>query len=89
MWCLFHPDVVGTRQDRIVRVEDLTKFGIDRYSLKKYHSEKDYHKDGTWEHSKIYLLSLNREHLRILLEPDGNYRIAGWFVGALSRIHRI
>ena len=25
MWCLFHPDVVGTRQDRIVLVEDQSR----------------------------------------------------------------
>jgi phage repressor protein C with HTH and peptisase S24 domain len=37
-WCLFHPNVVGTRQDRIVLVEDQSKIGGDRYTLKKGHS---------------------------------------------------
>jgi hypothetical protein len=32
--------VVGTRQHRIVLVEDQRKTGIDRYTLKKYYSRK-------------------------------------------------
>jgi hypothetical protein len=40
MWCLFHPDVVGTRHDRFVLVEDQSKISGDRYTLKKYHSRK-------------------------------------------------
>lgn len=37
-WCLFHLKTGGTRQDRIVLVEDQGKSGIERYTLKKYHS---------------------------------------------------
>ena len=35
MWCLFHPNVFGTRPHRLVLVEDRRKSGIDRYTLKK------------------------------------------------------
>jgi len=89
MWCLFHPDVVGTRQHRVVLVEDRRKSGIDRYTLKKYFSRKTYGLDGTWEHEEIWLLPLNPGYSPIRLENDGVYRICGWFVGAVSRIHRI
>jgi peptidase S24-like protein len=89
MWCLFHPDVVGTRQDRIVLVEDQSSIGLDRYTLKKYFSRKTDLPDGTWAHEEILLLPLNRSHATIPLRPDGSYRIRGWFVVAVSRIHRI
>ena len=89
MWCLFHPDVVGTRQHRFVLVEDQRQNGIDRYTLKKYFSRKIYSSDGTWEHEEIWLLPLNPEFSAIRLENDGVYRICGWFVGAISRICRV
>ena len=88
-WCLFHTNVVGTRQDRIVLVEDQSNIGGDRYTLKKYHSRKIYSSDGTWVHEEILLLPLNPRHSPIRLENDGTYRICGWFVGTVSRIQRI
>ena len=91
VWLLFHPDVVGTRQHRIVLVEDRRKNGIDRYTLKKYFSHKIYSPDGTWEHEEIQLLRLNPGFSAIRLENDGVYRICGWFFGAvsISRIRRV
>lgn len=85
MWCLFHPEVVGTRQHRVVLVEDRRKNGIDRYTLKKYYSCKSYSPDGTWEHEEVWLLPLNLGYSRIRLEKDGDYCIRGWFVRAVSR----
>jgi hypothetical protein len=88
-WCLFHPDVVGTRQDRIVLVEDQNKIGVHRYTLKKYRSRKIDSPDDTWVHEEIVLLPLNPGHSPIRLESEGTYRICGWFVGTVSRIQRI
>jgi hypothetical protein len=56
MWCLFHPEVVGTRQDRIVLAEDRGKIGGDRYTLNKYRSRKAFSQDRTWKHTEILLL---------------------------------
>jgi hypothetical protein len=89
MWCLFHPDVVGTRQHRLVLVEDRRQRGDDQYTLKKYFSHKRYSANGTWEHDEIWLLPLHPGHKPWRLENDGAYRICGWFVGAVPRIHRI
>ena len=89
MWCLFHLDVVGTRQDRIVLVEDQSSIGLNRYTLKKYFSRKIDFPDGTWAHEEIVLLPLNRSYGRIPLLADGSYQVLGWFVGAVSRIHRV
>jgi phage repressor protein C with HTH and peptisase S24 domain len=89
MWCLFHPDVVGTRQHRFVLVEDRSKNDIARYTLKKYFNRKINSPDGTWEHEEIWLLSLNPAYCPIRLEDDGTYHICGWFVGAVPRISRV
>jgi hypothetical protein len=89
MWCLFHPNVVGTRQHRVVLVEDRSQSGSDRYTLKKYFSSTTYFPDETWEHNEIWLLPLNRGYSAIPLENDGVYRICGWFVGAVSAIRRV
>jgi len=89
MWCLFHPDVGGTRQDRIVLVEEPARDGLDRYTLKRYHSYRIYESDGSWERQEIYLMPLNSGHPPIRLEDGANHRICGWFVGAVSRIQRI
>ena len=88
-WCLFHLDVVGTRQHRIVLVEDRRKSGIDRYTLKKYFSKKVESRDGTWVHEEIWLFPLNPGFSPIRLENDGTYRVCGWFVGAVSRMSHI
>jgi hypothetical protein len=89
MWCLFHPDVFGTRQHRVVLVEEQSKTGVARYTLKKYFSRKISSPDGTWEHEEIWLLPLNPGFSAIRLEKNGTYRICGWFVGAVSRIRRV
>jgi phage repressor protein C with HTH and peptisase S24 domain len=85
-WPIFHFDVVGSRQDRIVLVEDLSKPFQNRYTLKKYRSVKIYLPDGTWIHDEIWLLSLNPGFPPIRLLPDGNYRIRGWLVGTVPQI---
>jgi phage repressor protein C with HTH and peptisase S24 domain len=89
MWCLFHPDVVGTRHDRFVLVEDQSKISGDRYTLKKYHSRKMYLSDGTWRHNEIFLLPSNPGHSPIRLENEETYRICGWFVDTVSQIQPV
>jgi len=49
------------------------------YTIKKYHSEKEYSEDGTWRHSKIQLLPLNMDYSPIDLTPEiaAKYRTIG------------
>lgn len=89
MWGFFHPPSVGSRQHRLVLVEDRRESGIYRYTLKKYESKKAYSRDGTWRHSDIKLLALNGEHQPIDLDNDGEYWIVGWFVEAVTDICRV
>ncbi len=88
-WLFFHPNVVGTRQNRLVLVEDRNTIGTDRHTLKKYYSKKNYTKDGTWSHDSIWLHPLNPEHRKIKLKKDGQYKILGWYAGQAPEIQRI
>ena len=85
----FHPHVVGTRQDRFVLVEDQGTIGGERYTLKKYRSKMKLNPDGTSSHDWIRLHSLNPEYPPIPLDPDGRYRIVGWYVGQAKHIQRV
>ncbi len=88
-WCIFHAHVIGTRRHRYVLVEDQSKIGGDRYTLKRYESRKIYLEDGTWEHEDILLHPLNPGYPVIRLEPGGTYRICGWFVGTVPELQRV
>src|ERR1017187_2030397 len=68
-WCIFVPDPGGTRNYRLVLVEDRNKSGVERYTLKKYRSKIDQRSDGTWVHSEIAMWPLNVfEHAPIPLD---------------------
>ena len=86
---IFDPSMVGTRQGRLVLVEQEGQFGLSYYSLKKYFSKKCYASDGAWEHEFITLLPLNNEHRPILLQNDERYCVRGRLVGTVSHIERI
>lgn len=88
-WSFFHRNNAGTRQHEIVLVEDRSQSEGERYTLKKYFSEKQESEDGSWSHEVIWLLPLNRSHQRIRLEPGGNYEIIGWYVGCCPEIRRV
>jgi hypothetical protein len=87
-WLLFYPYRAGFIENRIVVVEDLSDSSESRYSLKKIRTVKRYAPDGTWEHDTILLFSLNRTHAPIRLDPNGCYRILGWFVAAVPKLSR-
>jgi phage repressor protein C with HTH and peptisase S24 domain len=85
-WLLFVPDTGGTRHFQIVLVEDVSKPGMNRYTLKKYFSIKK----PSGENEDIYLLPLNRlEHAPIRLDREGDYYIRGRFVGRVEHIERV
>ena len=86
-WCIFVPDPGGTRNNRFVLVEDRSKIGVERYTLKKYRSKIAQLRDGTWVHLEITLWPLNAsEHAPIRLKAPGDYDIRGWFVDRVRQI---
>ena len=89
-WCIFFRDIGGTRQNRIVLVEEIDPTGLERYTLKKYRSDVEHLPDGTWTHRAITLWPLNgSQHLAIPLDGNGDYHIRGWFVGCVRHIQRV
>lgn len=86
--CVFKTGVTGSRQGRLVLVEDLGDAN-DRYTVKRYHSAKNQQPDGTWSHERIRLEPLNPEFETWDLDPaldpqDERFRIIAEFVRVLD-----
>lgn len=83
--CVFRQGVTGSRQGRLVLVEQLGGGANDRYTVKRYASEKAQREDGTWSHEKITLEPLNPEFEAWTLDPEEEkFRIVAEFVRALD-----
>jgi SOS-response transcriptional repressor LexA len=84
--CVFRGGTVaGSRQGRLVLVEYLGGGTNDRYTVKRYHSEKVQLPDGTWAHGDILLEPLNPEFEAWRLDPEeGRFRIIAEFVRVLD-----
>ena len=88
-YCLFSSPVEGSRQGRTVLVQ--LRDGKDpetgeRYTVKRYQSEKTMEPDGTWHHSKITLLPNNPAFEPIILtaEDEGTVQVVAEVVEAFS-----
>jgi len=83
--CVFRQGVTGSRQGRLVLVEQLGGGANDRYTVKRYASEKALDKDGSWSHEKITLEPLNPEFEAWTLDPEEErFRIGAEFVRVLD-----
>ena len=82
--CVFRRGVTGSREGRLVLVENLESGGNDRYTVKRYQSEKIQHGEE-WRHARIRLESLNPDYPSWDLDPDEEkYRILAEFVRVLE-----
>lgn len=96
--CVFRRFGAGSRQGRLVLVEALGRGDNDRYTVKRYYSEKKSSQtaetqktragdenDPEWKHSEIRLEPLNPEFETWALDPDEErYRILAEFVQVLD-----
>jgi SOS-response transcriptional repressor LexA len=83
--CVFRLGVTGSRQGRLVLVEALARGGNDRYTVKRYRSEKKQAADESWAHDRITLEPLNPEFEAWDLKPDDDsVRILAEFVAVLD-----
>lgn len=83
--CVFRQGVTGSRQGRLVLVEQLGGGANDRYTVKRYASDKVQREDGTWSHERITLISLNPEFEPWTLDPEEEkFRIVAEFVRVLD-----
>lgn len=72
-YCLFASPVTGTRQGKTVLVQIRDGFDPEtgeRYTVKRYESEKVTSPDGTWRHVSITLKPLNPDFEPIVLTGD-------------------
>jgi SOS-response transcriptional repressor LexA len=83
--CVFRYGVTGSRNGRLVLVEALGRGANDRYTVKRYRSEKKAEADGSWSHERITLEPLNPEFEAwdLAADEDG-YRIVAEFVEVLD-----
>jgi len=83
--CVFRAGVVGSREGRLVLVEDLGRGANDRHTVKRYRSSKRQRPDGTWEHETILLEPLNPEFEAWELNPsEDRFRIVAEFLQVLD-----
>jgi SOS-response transcriptional repressor LexA len=83
--CVFRQGVTGSRQGRLVLVEQLGGGANDRYTVKCHASDKAQREDGTWSHERITLLPLNPEFDAWTLDPEEEkFRIVAEFVRVLD-----
>jgi phage repressor protein C with HTH and peptisase S24 domain len=82
--CVFRRGVTGSRQGRLVLVEALGEAGSDRYTVKRYRSEKRQSDGGEWAHERVRLEPLNPAFEAWDLDPqEDRYRILAEFVEVL------
>lgn len=83
--CVFRAGVTGSRQGRLVLVEELGRGFNDRYTVKRYSSRKVQNDDGSWSHERITLSPLNPEFESWNLDPEEEkFRILAEFVRVLE-----
>jgi phage repressor protein C with HTH and peptisase S24 domain len=83
--CVFRRGVTGSRQGRLVLVEALGGGANDRYTVKRYRSEKTQKPGEEWSHERIRLEPLNPDFEAWELNPEEDrYRILAEFVQLLD-----
>jgi SOS-response transcriptional repressor LexA len=82
--CVFRRGVVGSRNGRLVLVRNAELADENRYTVKRYRSEKSYSDEG-FAHTRIRLESLNPDYPSWDLDPDETkYQIVAEFVRVLG-----
>jgi SOS-response transcriptional repressor LexA len=82
--CVFRAERGGSRQGRLVLVEYRGGGTNDRYTVKRYFSEKPQREDGSWAHGMIRLEPLNPEFDAWELDPEEDrFRVIAEFVDVL------
>jgi phage repressor protein C with HTH and peptisase S24 domain len=87
-YCIFRFERGGSRNDLVVLVESRLVADPEtnqRFTIKRYHSEKENLGDDQWRHKKIILSPDNKEFDDIVLENVGSddFRVVAEFVEVL------
>lgn len=84
--CIFQADVAGSRTGRKLLVENHaeSEAGGQRYTVKRYRSEKIAHEDGAWEHARIFMEPLNPEFDTWEIKEGDQCRVVAEFLRVLD-----
>jgi len=83
--CLFRKFGAGSRNGKLVLVEDLSEpESGERYTIKRYRSEKSITEDGEWRHELIWMEPLNPAFEPWQLTEDKPARVVGEFLAVLD-----
>ncbi|MDP8233927.1 MAG: S24 family peptidase, partial [Candidatus Saelkia tenebricola] len=87
-YCLFRFEKGGSRNGLIVLVASSLVSDPEtqqRFTIKRYHSEKEHSEDGTWKHKKIILSPDNKKFNNIVLDDvdSEDFKVVAEFVEAL------
>lgn len=77
-YCLFRGPVAGSREGKVLLVrlrDDVDPDTGERFTVKRYSSEKREAEDGGWRHVRIELRPVNADYSPIVLEDDSNEQI--------------
>lgn len=77
--CVFESKVTGSRQGRLVLVENRAAGGGQRYTVKRYRSEKVKSDEGEWRHERILLEPLNPDFEAWELTEGDDLAVIGEF----------
>jgi SOS-response transcriptional repressor LexA len=87
-FCLFRFEQGGSRNGLIVLVESRLVADPEtnqKFTIKRYRSEKEYLSDGRWRHKKITLSPDNKAFSDIILKnvTGDDFRVVAEFLGVL------
>lgn len=88
-FCLFRFEKGGSRDNLVVLVESRQVIDPEfscKYTVKRYHSEKQLLDDGTWRHKQITLSPDNMDFKPINLEnvEARDFRVVAEFLGVIE-----
>jgi len=88
-YCLFAVPVTGTRQGKtvLVQLRDETDPETgERYTVKRYESDKADSEDGTWRHLRITLRPTNPEYdpIELTCDDEGQVQVVAELVEVLG-----
>jgi len=89
-YCIFLFERGGSRNGKVVLVESRQVTDTEtnqKFTVKRYSSEKEQFADGTWQHKKIILSPDNKKFENIVLEnvSGDDFRVVAEFVGVVKK----
>ncbi|MHB1664175.1 MAG: S24 family peptidase [bacterium] len=87
-YCIFRVDRGGSRNETIVLVESRQVADPEtnqKFTVKRYNSEKEYFEDGSWVHKRIVLSPDNKEFKPIILEnvSETDFKVVAEFMSVI------